>query len=104
MFFHETQARKLREALGVEFGLEGAIELREALVVGKGGELQAGGVAPSLHDAILLFEDEIKELSVAEPALLGSIDEIVCGFGQTEELELKGVALDALGDHLSHLL
>ena len=65
-------------------------------MVGQSRELQTGGIAPTLDDAELLFEEEIEELSVAElPASARSTNSSE-NWQQGRKAEFTGVAPDEL--------
>jgi hypothetical protein len=100
--FDEAQRAQLGEALGVQLGLEGRVELIEGLVVRQAGHLQARLVAAALEHPELGFEHEVEELAVAELCGLGALDQLVGVLGDRVQAQLCGVAADPLGDQLSH--
>jgi hypothetical protein len=98
----EMQRSELSQALGIKLGLEGHLEFLECLVVWQAGELQTGGVASALEHPDLRLEHEVKELAVAELRALGTIDELIRGLGEPEQLQLPSVGRHALCDQLTH--
>jgi len=98
----EPQRAQLGQALGVELGLEVDVEVVEGLVMREAGHLQAGLVAAALEHTDLTLEQQVQELAIAELRVLGALDELVGVGGDRVQPELGGVALDALGDQLSH--
>jgi hypothetical protein len=98
----EPQRAQLGQALGIEIGLEAVVEVVEGLVVREAGHLQPGLIAAALELADFGFQDEVEEFAVAQLGLLGALDQLVRVRGDGGQAQLGSIALDALGDQLSH--
>jgi len=92
----EAQGAQLGDAPRVELRLEDELEVVEGLVMGQAAEFEATRVAATLEGPDLLLEDEVDELAVAHLRLLGAGDEVVEVLGERGQLQLAGVAPDAL--------
>jgi len=62
----------------------------------------SGRPAAALEHPDLAFQEQVEELAVAELGCLGALDQLVGVLGDRVQAQLCGVALDALGDQLSH--
>ena len=71
-------------------------------MVRQAGHLQPGLVAAPLEHPDLALEQQVEEFPVAELGVFGAFDELVGVLGDRVQAQFAGVALDALGDQLSH--
>jgi hypothetical protein len=98
----EAEGGEVADLAGVQVGLEGEVELIEALVVGQARQLQGVGEPPALPHADLFLQQQVDELQISHGGLLGPGDQRVQVLTQVGEPQPLGMLTDAGGDQLAH--